>query len=146
MGHKCQRCIKLRKQLSLIFLSAIVLNMSFRYLFSFPIVSIKDILLLPSMVVLTLASFSFLRQLRSNKWVSQFRQLDCSWIFFNKFRECGRFYLVSIRPERFQFEITLQDLGRFVFIDNCVLHLNTFLSADLISAINIPIRQYLNLL
>ena len=67
MEHKCQRCIKLRKQLSLIFLSAIVLNISFRYLFSFPIVSIKDILLLPSMVVLTLASFSFVRQLRSNK-------------------------------------------------------------------------------
>lgn len=67
MERKCQRCIKLRKQFSLILLGAIVLNVSFRYLFSFPIVSIKDILLVPSIVVLSLASFSFLSRLRSNK-------------------------------------------------------------------------------
>lgn len=67
MGHKCHRCIKLRKQFSLILLGAIVLNVSFRYLFSFPLVSIKDILLAPSIVVLSLASFSFWTQLRSNK-------------------------------------------------------------------------------
>ena len=67
MGHKCHRCIKLRKQFSLILLGAIALNVSFRYLFSFPLVSIKDILLVPSIVVLSLASFSFLTQLRSNK-------------------------------------------------------------------------------
>lgn len=67
MGHKCHRCIKLRKQFSLILLGVIVLNVSFRYLFSFPLVSIKDILLVPSIVVLSLASFSFLTQLRSNK-------------------------------------------------------------------------------
>lgn len=67
MGHRCHRCIKLRKQFSLILLGAIMLNVSFRYLFSFPLVSIKDILLIPSIVVLSLASFSFLTQLRSNK-------------------------------------------------------------------------------
>ena len=67
MRDKCHRCIKLRKQFSLILLGAIVLNVSFRYLFSFPLVSIKDILLVPSIVVLSLASFSFLTQLRSNK-------------------------------------------------------------------------------
>lgn len=67
MRRKCHRCIKLRKQFSLILLGAIVLNVSFRYLFSFPLVSIKDILLVPSIVVLSLASFSFLTQLRSNK-------------------------------------------------------------------------------
>jgi hypothetical protein len=67
MGHRCHRCIKLRKQFSLILLGAIMLNVSFRYLFSFPLVSIKDILLVPSIVVLSLASFSFLTQLRSNK-------------------------------------------------------------------------------
>lgn len=67
MGHKCHRCIKLRKQFSVILLGAIVLNVSFRYLFSFSLISLKDVLLVPSVVVLSLALFSVLAQLRSTK-------------------------------------------------------------------------------
>ena len=60
---KCERCARARKQLSIIFMLAILINAVIRSLTDLPFETVKDALLVPSAIVIFLAVY----QLAANR-------------------------------------------------------------------------------
>ena len=62
MAKPCERCRRIRYQLTLIFGSLILVNFMVRLFFGLDTKAINDLLLLPSLIVLILAGFIFFKQ------------------------------------------------------------------------------------
>ena len=54
---KCERCARSRKQLSIIFMLAVLANAVIRSLTDLPFETTKDVLLVPSAIVISLAVY-----------------------------------------------------------------------------------------
>ena len=62
MAKPCERCKRIRYQLTLIFGSLILVNFMVRLFLGLDTKAINDLLLLPSLIVLILAGFIFFKQ------------------------------------------------------------------------------------
>ena len=62
MAKPCERCRRIRYQLTLIFGSLILINFIVRLFLGLDTKTIYDLLLLPSLIVLILAGFIFLNK------------------------------------------------------------------------------------
>ena len=62
MAKPCERCKRIRYQLTLIFGSLILVNFMVRLFLGLDTKAINDLLLLPSLIVLILAGYIFFKQ------------------------------------------------------------------------------------
>jgi len=62
MAKPCKRCRRIRNQLTLIFGSLILVNFVVRLFLGLDTITIYELLLLPSLIILILAGFIFLNK------------------------------------------------------------------------------------